>query len=108
MPQGRSAATVGPSATLAIQPYHDPMCSLSFDRNAVRVLGFAICSVALGCASTFAQVRLAPVVAPRLASPTFVTHAGDGSNRLFIVEQAGVVQVLQPGSATPSVFLDIR
>src|SRR6185436_4538089 len=38
----------------------------------------------------------------------FVTHAGDGSNRLFILEQAGLVDVLQPGSGTPTMFLDIR
>src|SRR4029079_11192655 len=41
-------------------------------------------------------------------SPVFVTHAGDGSNRLFIVEQGGVVRVAQPGTRTGSVFLDIR
>jgi glucose/arabinose dehydrogenase len=47
-------------------------------------------------------------VASGLSAPLFVGHAGDGSNRLFIVEQAGVIKVLAPGSSTPSVFLDIR
>ncbi|HWP42446.1 MAG TPA: PQQ-dependent sugar dehydrogenase, partial [Blastocatellia bacterium] len=42
-----------------------------------------------------------------LTSPVFITHAGDGSNRLFIVEQGGLIKVLQPGSATATVFLDI-
>src|SRR5262245_32722458 len=46
-------------------------------------------------------------VASGLSSPVFVTHAPDTSNRLFILEQAGVVKVLQPGSSTPTVFLDI-
>jgi hypothetical protein len=41
-------------------------------------------------------------------SPTFVTHAGDGSNRLFVVEQRGIVDVLQTGASTPTTFLDIR
>jgi len=45
-------------------------------------------------------------VASGLSSPLFVTHAGDGSNRLFIVERGGVIKVMQPGGAT-SVFLDI-
>jgi glucose/arabinose dehydrogenase len=39
--------------------------------------------------------------------PTEVIHAGDGSGRLFIVEQAGVIYVLQEGQQ-PSVFMDIR
>ncbi len=42
-----------------------------------------------------------------LSSPLFVTHARDGTNRLFIVEQAGLIKVLQPGSTTPTIFLDI-
>ena len=42
-----------------------------------------------------------------LSSPLYVTHARDGSNRLFILEKAGRVKVLQPGSTTPTIFLDI-
>jgi glucose/arabinose dehydrogenase len=53
-------------------------------------------------------VELSPVVTTGLSSPLFVGHAGDGSNRLFILEQVGVVKVLQPGSSTPTVFLDIQ
>jgi hypothetical protein len=47
-------------------------------------------------------------VSSGLNGPLFVTHAGDGSNRLFIVEQAGVVRVLQSGSSSSTTFLDIR
>lgn len=54
-----------------------------------------------------AVVTLTPV-ATGLASPLFVTHAGDGTRRLFIEEQAGLIKVLQPGASTPTVFLDIR
>ncbi len=54
-----------------------------------------------------AAVQLTPVVSG-LSSPVFVTNAGDGSNRLFIVEQGGTVRVLQPGSTTPTLFLDIH
>lgn len=42
-----------------------------------------------------------------LSSPIFVTHAGDGSQRLFIVEQGGIIKVLQAGSASPTVCLNI-
>jgi glucose/arabinose dehydrogenase len=54
-----------------------------------------------------AAIQLVPV-ASGLSRPVFVGHAGDGSNRLFIVEQAGVIKVLQPDTSTPTVFLDIH
>lgn len=54
-----------------------------------------------------AQPQLTTVLTG-LDAPVFVGHAGDGSNRLFIVEQAGVIKVVAQGSSTPSVFLDIR
>jgi hypothetical protein len=66
-------------------------------------------TVLLGLASPlFAAVQLEPVVTSGLTEPIFVTNAGDGTNRLFIVEKDGVIKVLQPGSSTPSVFLDIH
>jgi Glucose / Sorbosone dehydrogenase len=54
-----------------------------------------------------AAQQLLPVVSG-LSQPVFVGHAGDGSNRLFVVERAGVIKVLQPGASTPTVFLDIH
>jgi glucose/arabinose dehydrogenase len=69
----------------------------------------AIATTLLGLSTQArAAVQLTPVVSSGLASPTFVANAGDGSKRLFIVEQAGVIRVLQPGSSTPTVFLDIH
>jgi len=67
-----------------------------------------LCSLALGTipAPAPAAVQLQPVLAG-LSSPVYVTNARDGSNRLFILEQAGLIKVLQPGATTPSVFLDI-
>lgn len=42
-----------------------------------------------------------------LNMPVYATHAGDGSNRLFIVEQRGKIKVLQPGATTPTEFLNV-
>ena len=53
------------------------------------------------------RIVLEPVLKD-LASPVYVTHAGDGTGRLFVLEQAGIIKVLRPGSTAPSVFLDIR
>ena len=54
-----------------------------------------------------AALQLTPIVAG-LASPLFVTAAGDGTNRLYIVERGGIVRVLPPGASAPSMFLDVR
>jgi glucose/arabinose dehydrogenase len=45
-------------------------------------------------------------VASGLSSPLFVTHAGDGSGRLFIVQQTGIVKQLKDGVL--SNYLDIH
>jgi hypothetical protein len=73
-----------------------------------RVLGGFVAAVLL-CASVplFSAIQLAQV-ATGLTSPLFVGHAGDGSNRLFIVERGGAIKVLPPGQSTPTVFLNIN
>lgn len=43
-----------------------------------------------------------------LEAPVFLTHAGDGSGRIFIVEQAGRILVWQNGVLLPAPFLDIQ
>ena len=58
--------------------------------------------------SLLAAIQLAPVVSSGLSSPIFVGNAHDGSNRLFIEEQGGIIRVLQPGASPPTVFLDIH
>ena len=52
------------------------------------------------------SVVLEPIVTG-LDSPVYVTHALDNTNRLFILERPGRIQVLQPGATQPTLFLDI-
>lgn len=54
-----------------------------------------------------ATIQIQPVLITGLSQALYVTSAHDGSNRLFIVEQGGLVKVLQPGQTSPTVFLDI-
>ncbi len=46
-------------------------------------------------------------VADGLTAPLGVTHAGDGSGRLFIWEQSGKVWIVDQGVLLPTPFLDI-
>jgi glucose/arabinose dehydrogenase len=49
-----------------------------------------------------------PLRASGLQALTQVTNAGDGSNRLFLVEKRGVVRVYQNGALNAGTFLDLR
>jgi glucose/arabinose dehydrogenase len=39
--------------------------------------------------------------------PVLLRNAKDGSRRLFIVQQTGIIKVLQPGAATPTDFINL-
>ncbi len=54
------------------------------------------------------DLNLQPVVSG-LSNPVGLTHAGDGSGRLFIIEQDGVIRIYDPGTDAllPTPFLDI-
>lgn len=52
------------------------------------------------------SIRLEPVL-QGLTRPLLVTHAGDGSKRLFVVEQAGRILVRAAGANTTALLLDI-
>jgi len=42
-----------------------------------------------------------------LFAPVYVTHAGDGSGRLFVLERGGIIRVARDGEQ-PEVFLDLH
>ena len=46
-------------------------------------------------------------IATGVNSPNFLTHAGDGTNRLFFTEQGGTVGVIENGVVSPTPFLDV-
>ncbi len=54
----------------------------------------------------FPQVRLAQTAAG-LDLPVLITHAGDGTDRIFIAEQKGRIRILQDGRLLKQPFLDI-
>jgi glucose/arabinose dehydrogenase len=74
----------------------------------------------IGCIASLLLVLLVPIASAQvppitlspfvsgLNQPVFLTHSNDGTSRKFIVEQPGRILVVQPGSSSPTVFLDIR
>jgi hypothetical protein len=72
-----------------------------------RIASLVIAGLLAFHAPASAQLQLVPV-ASGLASPVFVAGARDGTRRLFIVEQAGVIRVMPIGGSGTATFLDIR
>ena len=53
-------------------------------------------------------IRLQPFLPTGVVSrPVLLTHSKDGSGRKFILQQDGFIKVLQPGSFTPTEFINI-
>ena len=57
-------------------------------------------------ASFPASITLTPV-AQGFKDPTTIAHAGDGSNRLFVLEQKGRIRVVRDGVVGATPFLDL-
>ena len=53
------------------------------------------------------SLSLQPLVTSGLTRPLLVANAGDGSNRLFIVEQGGLIKVFTNGQVLGTPFLDL-
>lgn len=74
-------------------------------------IAFSLAMALIGLSAVFVEGQLPATRLQNrftgLSLPMFVTHAGDGSGRLFIVERAGVIRVVQPGSNTSTVYLNI-
>lgn len=89
-------------------PAHPTVLSLVF----VLSLAFWLLTASWGVGSASLAgrtlgLRLQPIVRG-LSAPVYLTHAGDGSGRLFIVEQRGRILVYKDGALLPRPFLDIQ
>jgi hypothetical protein len=42
-----------------------------------------------------------------LVAPVYLTHAGDGTDRLFVVDQPGTIRIIQEGQLLKTPFLDV-
>ncbi|MEX2121115.1 MAG: PQQ-dependent sugar dehydrogenase [Pirellulales bacterium] len=87
-------------------------------RCSIALAGVWLCAAALTTGAETAEVDESPLplvaqrAFPRLQfqRPLLLTHAGDGSNRVFVASQLGTVHVFKndQNTARSAVFLDIR
>lgn len=66
----------------------------------------AVLAATVGAQPAFAQQLQTQIVATGLDRPLFATSPA-GDSRLFIVEQGGLIKVLQNGAVLPTPFLDL-
>lgn len=52
-------------------------------------------------------LALKPVSLNQITSPVNISNAGDGSNRLFVCDQAGLIWVIRDSMVLPTPFLDL-
>lgn len=77
-------------------------------------IGLIVLALVAGIIYVATTARAAPrgvalqTVVTGLTDPVYVTHAGDRSGRLFVVEQAGVIRIIKDGRLLSRPFLDIR
>ena len=76
-------------------------------------LKFTAVAILLFAASLLAQPVPSPYTArlqtflTGLSRPILIRSSPDSTNRLFIVQQAGIIKVLQPGTTTPTDFINL-
>jgi uncharacterized protein (TIGR03437 family) len=63
--------------------------------------------ITLGTALSAQEIQLNRI-ASGLNAPTDIQAAGDGSGRLFFVQQNGIIRVFRNGALVPTPFLDIQ
>lgn len=69
------------------------------------ILGTSLFAVRADAA--FPKLALKPISLNQVHSPTTITHAPDGSGRLFVCDQPGIIYVIENGFLQPTPFLDI-
>ena len=83
------------------------MDGVSVMRPLVLAVAVVVAGVGAVSAQSGTQITIDTLVASGFDAPVQVTHAGDGSMRPFVVEQGGLVRVVDDGAVLPTPFLDL-
>jgi glucose/arabinose dehydrogenase len=104
---GRRFVPTSISTVLAIAAFA-ALGAPSLASTATRAAG-GVTAPAISAAFDPTKVALhVTLVKGGFSSPVLVTNAHDGTNRLFIVEQAGDIRILQGGTVRSTPYLDLR
>jgi glucose/arabinose dehydrogenase len=110
-----AASTAAPSAAPA-EPTAAPATSAAAPTSAAEATATpaqatAVASTPAEAAPTAASADSSEIkleeAAADLKSPVFITHAGDKSNRMFVVEKKGTIAILHDGKRSATPFLDV-
>jgi glucose/arabinose dehydrogenase len=93
-----AAAATGARVADATAPSSGSGSSASAATASVTALGFDPTNVDVGIT----------LLKSGFVDPVLVTNAGDGSGRLFVVEQAGRIRIIDGGTVLATPFLDLR
>src|SRR5580765_3473202 len=66
-----------------------------------------VTKIALAAPVDWPYLRFTQVVTNTFSGPTSITHAGDGSQRIFIEERLGRIRIIQSNSVLSQPFLEI-
>jgi glucose/arabinose dehydrogenase len=96
-------ATTEPTSSLTVSP---PTVT-SAARATAESVGPASARPAAQLGPGVPAVKL-DLITNRLDQPVAVTHAGDGSGRLFVLEKKGRIVIVRAGTPDPITFIDLR
>lgn len=97
------AATPTPTPVVLPTPTADPLALTQEEMDTILATSFVPTPVPV-----YPPVPLTLIpVADGFARPTFLTHAGDGSGRLFVTDQEGRIHIVKDGVVQATLFLDL-
>lgn len=92
--------------------YRQAASAVPFERMSKSPFRFLVALLlgvlgAMDLQAAFPTVALKAISLGELQAPVNISHAGDGSGRLFICDQKGKIRIIQNGMLLPVPFLDI-
>jgi len=97
----------GLGATLLTPPNPGPMKIFLVAFRSGLTAAFVLLTL-FSASAAFPRIGLEVVTQGELLAPVAIVNAGDGSGRLFIVEQRGEIRIIENGTLLPAAFLDIE
>jgi glucose/arabinose dehydrogenase len=76
-------------------------------RATTLILALTASGLARVAAGAFPTIALEPVSVGQIVAPVGIANAADGTNRLFVLDQRGKINIIQNGSLLGTPFIDL-